>query len=69
VGWCNVDVEYRLASRRWLILGLGLTAQTASCAFLYGIPFLVPAMRAAEGSRWRRRAPWSPRRASASSSP
>lgn len=35
--------------RRWLILGLGLAAQTASCAFLYGVPFLVPAMRAAEG--------------------
>ncbi|MDT7725981.1 MAG: hypothetical protein QOI21_2557 [Actinomycetota bacterium] len=34
---------------RWLILGLGLAAQTASCAFLYGIPFLVPQMRAAEG--------------------
>jgi len=34
---------------RWLILGLGLAAQTASCAFLYGIPFLVPRMRADEG--------------------
>jgi sugar phosphate permease len=34
---------------RWLILGLGLSAQTASCAFLYGIPFLVPQMRASEG--------------------
>jgi sugar phosphate permease len=34
---------------RWLILGLGLAAQTASCAFLYGIPFLVPLMRADEG--------------------
>jgi sugar phosphate permease len=34
---------------RWLILGLGLAAQTASCAFLYGIPVLVPRMRADEG--------------------
>jgi sugar phosphate permease len=33
---------------RWLILGLGLAAQTASCAFLYGIPFLVPQMRLSE---------------------
>ncbi len=37
------------AGRRWLVLGLGLAAQTASCAFLYGLPFLAPAMRAAEG--------------------
>lgn len=43
------DVEQQAAPRRWLILGLGLAAQTASCAFLYGIPFLVPTMRAAEG--------------------
>ncbi|MFI6027874.1 MFS transporter [Amycolatopsis magusensis] len=35
--------------RRWLILGLGLLAQAASCAFLYGIPFLVPVLREAEG--------------------
>jgi sugar phosphate permease len=34
---------------RWLILALGLAAQMASCSFLYGIPFLVPQMRAAEG--------------------
>jgi sugar phosphate permease len=34
--------------RRWLMLGLGLAAQTASCSFLYGLPFLVPAMRATE---------------------
>jgi sugar phosphate permease len=44
-----VDVAQKVAPRRWMILGLGLMAQTASCAFLYGIPFLVPAMRAAEG--------------------
>lgn len=34
--------------RRWLILAIGLAAQAATCSFLYGIPFLVPAMRAAE---------------------
>ncbi|MFC4004500.1 MFS transporter [Prauserella oleivorans] len=38
-----------IGRRRWLILALGLSAQTASCSFLYGIPFLVPSMRAAEG--------------------
>ncbi|MDT8909585.1 MFS transporter [Amycolatopsis sp. PS_44_ISF1] len=37
------------SSRRWLILALGVAAQTASCSFLYGLPFLVPAMRAADG--------------------
>ncbi|MEU3275436.1 MFS transporter [Saccharomonospora sp. NPDC006951] len=37
-----------LGARRWLILALGHIAQTASCAFLYGIPFLVPTMRASE---------------------
>jgi sugar phosphate permease len=35
--------------RRWLILGLGLSAQAAACTFLYGLPFLVPEVRAAEG--------------------
>lgn len=33
---------------RWRILALGLGAQTASCAFLFGIPFLVPAMQRAD---------------------
>jgi sugar phosphate permease len=37
------------SKRRWGILALGLAAQTASCSFLYGIPFLVPQMRAADG--------------------
>ncbi|WP_235022830.1 MFS transporter [Amycolatopsis alkalitolerans] len=37
------------SKRRWGILALGLAAQTASCSFLYGIPFLVPAMRASDG--------------------
>ena len=35
--------------RRWLILGLGLSAQAAACTFVYGLPFLVPYVRAAEG--------------------
>lgn len=34
--------------RRWLVLALGLTAQSATFCFIYGLPFLVPAMRAAE---------------------
>ncbi|WP_344858605.1 MFS transporter [Amycolatopsis ultiminotia] len=34
--------------RRWFILALGLAAQTASCSFLYGLPFLVPTMRVAD---------------------
>jgi sugar phosphate permease len=34
------------SKRRWMILSLGLTAQTASCSFLYGLPFLIPEMHA-----------------------
>ena len=37
------------SKRRWVILALGVAAQTASCSFLYGIPFLVPEMRAGAG--------------------
>lgn len=45
----RTTVERHTASRRrWLILALGLTGQASACSFLYGIPFLVPAMRAAE---------------------
>jgi len=43
-GGAALDTRSR---RRWGILVLGLAAQTASCSFLYGIPFLVPEMRAA----------------------
>lgn len=32
--------------RRWLILAIGTFAQAATCCFLYGIPMLVPALRA-----------------------
>ena len=46
----GVDEErFQQSSRRWLVLALGLAAQTASCSFLYGLPFLVPAMRADAG--------------------
>lgn len=31
--------------RRWLVLAVGVFAQTAACAFVYGVPFLVPALR------------------------
>ncbi len=39
----------RRTRRRWLVLALGVVAQAADCAFLYGIPFLIPTMRATEG--------------------
>src|SRR3954454_3896905 len=32
--------------RRWAILAVGTFAQAATCCFLYGIPMLVPALRA-----------------------
>jgi sugar phosphate permease len=35
--------------RRWLILALGLSAQASACTFVYGLPFLVPDIRADEG--------------------
>src|ERR1700744_1458367 len=31
--------------RRWWILALGMTAQAASCVFLYGLPYLILALR------------------------
>jgi sugar phosphate permease len=34
--------------RRWLILGLGWSAQTAMSCYVYGIPMLVPAIRQAD---------------------
>lgn len=33
------------APRRWIVLAVGVLAQTASCAFVYGVPFLVPTLR------------------------
>lgn len=32
--------------RRWLVLAIGLGAMTAGCAFQYGLPYLIPALRA-----------------------
>jgi sugar phosphate permease len=31
--------------RRWWMLSLGMAAQTASCVFLYGLPYLLPDLR------------------------
>lgn len=31
--------------RRWVVLAIGVLAQSSSCAFVYGIPFLVPTLR------------------------
>jgi sugar phosphate permease len=33
------------ASRRWLILVVGLIAMTAGCTYQYGLPYLIPALR------------------------
>ena len=32
-------------ARRWVMLGLGMVAQTSSCVFLYGLPYLLPLIR------------------------
>ena len=32
--------------RRWAILAVGTFAQAATCCFLYGMPMLVPTLRA-----------------------
>ncbi len=31
--------------RRWLMLALGIAAQTVACVFVYGVPYLVPVLR------------------------
>lgn len=36
--------------RRWTILAVGTFAQAATCSFLYGMPMLVPALRASGSS-------------------
>ncbi|HWD06609.1 MAG TPA: MFS transporter [Amycolatopsis sp.] len=48
VAQVEAGAKVQANARRWFILALGLAAQTASCAFLYGLPFLVPAMRTAD---------------------
>ncbi|WP_052398173.1 MFS transporter [Streptomyces sp. NRRL F-5123] len=35
--------------RRWIMLGLGTAAQTAACAFVYGVPYLADDLRGREG--------------------
>jgi sugar phosphate permease len=35
--------------RRWVILAIGVLSQTSASAFIYGVPFLVPALRDAFG--------------------
>jgi len=37
------------SNRRWLMLGIGMCAQLASCVFLYGLAYLVPVLREDEG--------------------
>lgn len=34
--------------RRWVVLATGVFAQAATCTFIYGVPMLVPALRADE---------------------
>src|SRR3954469_11154622 len=36
-------------NRRWLILFVGLFAMIAGCAYQYGLPYLIPALRADNG--------------------
>jgi sugar phosphate permease len=36
-------------NRRWLILFVGLFAMIAGCAYQYGLPYLIPALRADKG--------------------
>jgi sugar phosphate permease len=38
-----------ISRRRWLMLALGLFAQASTCLFLYGLPMLVPQLRAELG--------------------
>lgn len=35
----------RALGRRWVVLAVGVLAQTSACAFVYGVPFLVPDLR------------------------
>ena len=34
-----------LSRRRWVVLAIGVLSQTSACAFVYGVPFLVPGLR------------------------
>jgi sugar phosphate permease len=35
--------------RRWVVLAVGVLAQSSVCAYVYGVPFLVPALRDTRG--------------------
>jgi sugar phosphate permease len=39
------SLDATVARKRWLILALGVLAQGSACAFVYGLPFLVPLLR------------------------
>jgi sugar phosphate permease len=43
-------------NRRWLVLVVGLLAMIAGCAYQYGMPYLIPALRADEGLSLRQAA-------------
>ncbi|MCF2528283.1 MFS transporter [Yinghuangia soli] len=44
-----MHAEGKGSRRRWRMLAVGMTAQCASCVFLYGLAYLVPVLRADEG--------------------
>ncbi len=37
--------SHQASRRRWLVLALGLGAQTSTCSFLYGLPMIAPQLR------------------------
>ncbi|WP_224387624.1 MFS transporter [Pseudonocardia sp. ICBG1293] len=43
------SVDVTRTRRRWLVLAVGVFAQTAACSFVYGLPFVVPLLRDTEG--------------------
>ncbi len=40
-----VVTAQQTSRRRWVVLAIGVLAQTSACAFVYGVPFLVPDLR------------------------
>ncbi|MCP2163851.1 Sugar phosphate permease [Goodfellowiella coeruleoviolacea] len=40
------DPAGEAGARRWVVLAVGLVAITAGCAFQYGLPYLIPGLRA-----------------------
>ena len=57
------------SGRRWVVLAVGVLAQTAACAFVYGVPFLVPDLRDQLGLSLAAAGASSPRRPRACSPP